>query len=145
MELASKDKEGAIREIAESLCVTENITDCEEFVKDVFVREALGSTGIGNNVGIPHARTSAVKGCVIGFGKSQQGIEFNALDGEKVNFIFLIGVDPGTLHLYLGILAELSKLIMSDFFRQTLISASTVADVIDIIKKFEQEERRGRS
>ena len=96
-------KEGAIKEIAESLNSARKLVDKDKFIADVLEREELGSTGIGSNVGIPHARTGAVKGFVIGFGKSKEGIEFKSLDGEKVNLVFLMGADPGELNLYLRI------------------------------------------
>lgn len=87
---------------------------------------------------IPHARTKAVKSFIIGFGRSTSGIDFNALDKEKVNLVFLMGADPGELNLYLRILAELSKLLMNGAFRETLISANSAAEVIAAVKKFEK-------
>jgi len=138
VDLQAADKEGAIKELTEVLVAGGKIIDREVFIKDVLEREELGSTGIGNNVGIPHARTKAVKGFVIAFGRSTSGIEFKALDGEKVNLIFLMGADPGELNLYLRILAELSKLLMNGAFRETLISANSAAEVIAAVKKFEK-------
>ena len=138
VDLQATDKEGAIKGLAEVLNAGGKIIDQETFMKDVLEREELGSTGIGNNVGIPHARTKAVKGFVIAFGRSTSGIEFKALDGEKVNLIFLMGADPGELNLYLRILAELSKLLMNSAFREALMSANSAAEVIAVVKKFEK-------
>jgi len=138
VDLQATDKEGAIKEVAGVLGAAGKIIDHEVFIGDVLEREELGSTGIGNNVGIPHARTKAVKGFVIGFGRSTSGIEFKALDGEKVNLIFLMGADPGELNLYLRILAELSKLLMDNAFREALMSANSAAEVIAVVRKFEK-------
>ncbi|MCQ9205082.1 MAG: PTS sugar transporter subunit IIA [Omnitrophica bacterium] len=138
MDLKSSDKAGAIKEIAESLSSTDKLLNKEEFIQDVLERENLGSTGIGSNVAIPHARTTAVKGFVVGFGRSKSGIDFKSLDGEKVNLIFLMGADPGELNLYLRILAELSKLLMNSSFRQALLADNTAREVIDTIRKFEK-------
>ena len=85
MNVTADNKDDAVKEIAECLASDGKLLDKTQFVGDVLERETLGSTGIGNNVGIPHARTDAVKGFVIGFGKSVEGVEFQALDGEKVN------------------------------------------------------------
>jgi fructose-specific phosphotransferase system IIA component len=139
MDLKAQDKESAIKEVAQILDGAGRIVDKEKFIADVLEREALGSTGIGNNVAIPHARTDSVKGFIIGFGRSVSGIEFDSLDGAKVNLIFLMGADPSELNLYLRILAELSKLLMDSAFRQALVSAQSAADVISIIKKFEKK------
>ncbi|MBD3263674.1 MAG: hypothetical protein GF375_01050 [Candidatus Omnitrophica bacterium] len=137
MKLDGKDKEGVVKEIAAKMIQGGKIKNEEKFVKDVLKRESLGSTGIGNNVAIPHARTDAVDSFTIGFGKSGEGIEFNALDGEKVNLVFLMGANPSELNLYLRILADLSKLLMNNYFRQELLAAESSEDVLEVIKKFE--------
>ena len=138
MDLKSQNKEDAIKEVAQVLDGSGKLIDKEKFINDVLEREELGSTGIGNNVAIPHARTDAVKGFIMGFGRSVSGIEFKSLDAEKVNLVFLMGADPGELNLYLRILAELSKLLMDSSFRQALISAQNPSEVVSIIKKFEK-------
>jgi PTS system fructose-specific IIC component len=138
IDLASRDKEDAVKEIAEKISSSGKVLDREKFIRDVIEREGLGSTGIGNNVAIPHARTDSIRGFVIGFGRSKEGIDFQAIDGEKVNLIFLMGADPSELNLYLRILAELSKLLMNSAFRQALINASSVSEVMETIKNFEK-------
>ena len=138
MDAKSQDKKGIIRELAQKLSASGRLIELEKFISDVIGREELGSTGIGNQVAIPHARTEAVKGIVIGFGRSLAGIKFDALDGDKVKLVFLMGADPSQLSLYLRILAELSKLLMNSSFRQELISAQTPKEVIKIINKFEK-------
>lgn len=138
MNLESGERDGAIREIAVAMDAGGGVIDKERFVGDVLNREALGSTGIGNNVAIPHARTTAVKGFVIGFGRSISGIDFNAIDGEKVKLVFLMGAESGELNFYLRILAELSKLLMNPSFREALLVAVTPKEVIGTIRKFEK-------
>ena len=138
MDLNSNGKENSIKEIANVLAKEGKLSNEEAFIDDVLERESLGSTGIGSNVAIPHARTSAVKGFVIGFGKSREGINFESLDGEKVNLVFLMGAEPSELNLYLRLLAELSKLLMNASFRQELILAKTGKEVIELIRKFEK-------
>ena len=138
MDSKSQDKKGIIRELAQKLSVSGRLIDLEKFISDVIGREELGSTGIGNEVAIPHARTEAVRGIVIGFGRSMEGIKFDALDGDKVKLIFLMGADLSQLSLYLRILAELSKLLMNSSFRRELILAQTPREVIKIINKFEK-------
>lgn len=139
MDLKSSDKAGVIKEIAESLSSEDKLLNKDKFIQDVLERENLGSTGIGNNVAIPHARTTAVQGFIVGFGRSKSGIDFKSLDGEKVNLVFLMGADPGELNLYLRILAELSKILMNSSFRQALLADNTAREVIDTIRKFEKD------
>ncbi len=137
LQLKAKNKKGTICEIAEKLGQTKKIKNQSKFIEDVLKREKLGSTGIGNNVAIPHARTEAVKDIVVGFGKAAEGIDFKALDGEKVNLIFLMGANPNQLNLYLRILAEISKLLMNGGFRQSLLKAENADRVVQTIKHFE--------
>jgi len=137
MDLKATNKEEAIKEIALQLFKGGNILNLNEFIEDVLERETLGSTGIGHSIAIPHARTDAVKNFVIGFGYSVVGIDFNSLDGQKANLIFLMGADPKELNLYLRLLAELSKLLMNSSFRRELMEARTAEEIIKTIKKFE--------
>lgn len=137
MDLKSTGKEDAIKEIAQSLSQAGNVKKFDDFVAAVLEREKLGSTGIGHHIAIPHARTASVSGFVIGFGKSSEGVEFNAIDGQKVHIIFLMGTGPDELNTYLRLLAELSKLIMNASFRDQLTRAGSPAEVIKVIKDFE--------
>ncbi|MFH1767905.1 MAG: PTS sugar transporter subunit IIA [Candidatus Omnitrophota bacterium] len=139
MELKAVDKKEAIKEITDKLSAAGKIRDLDKFISDVFEREALGSTGIGHGIAIPHARTNAVSDFIIGFGKSVNGVDFNSIDGQKVNLIFLMGADPSDLNHYLRLLAELSRLLMNSSFRRSLIAAETKEDVLKTIKDFENK------
>ncbi len=137
LNLEAKNKKDAISEIGETLKKTKKIKNYKQFIKDVTKREKLGSTGIGNKIAIPHARTDSVKDIVIGFGRTKTGIDFKALDGEKVKLIFLMGANPKQLNLYLRILAEISKLLMNEGFRQSLLAAKNTTKIVNTIKHFE--------
>ncbi len=138
MDLKADTREDAIREIVGVLDGPGTIKDKEKFIADILEREQLGSTGIGHNVAIPHARTDVVEGFVIGMGKSGKGIDFNSIDGEKVHIIFLMGASVKELNLYLRLLAELSKLLMNSSFREQLMSAQTSEEVLAVFEKFEK-------
>ena len=138
MELSATTKEEVIKEIAGQLFQAGKVSNLDKFISDILEREALGSTGIGHNIAIPHARTKAVKNFVIGFGKSKNGIDFKSIDDQKVNLVFLMGADPGDLNLYLRLLAELSKLLMNHSFRTELMSVQESEQIVGVIKKFEQ-------
>ncbi|MDD5583608.1 MAG: PTS sugar transporter subunit IIA [Candidatus Omnitrophica bacterium] len=137
MELKASTKQEAIKEISASLYKSGKVKDLDKFVQDILERESLGSTGIGHKIAIPHSRTDAVESFIIGFGRATQGIEFNALDGDKVNLIFLMGANPGELNLYLRLLAELSRFLMENSFRKALLEATSIDEIINTFKKFE--------
>jgi fructose-specific phosphotransferase system IIA component len=139
LNLKATGKEEAIRELGSFIGKAKEITNYEMFHKDVLEREKLTSTGIGEGVAIPHARTDAVSGFVIAFGKSEKGVEFDSLDGKKARLLFLMGT-PKTagLNEYLVLLAHLTRLLKQQSFRESLLKAQSPAEIIDIFKNFEK-------
>jgi fructose PTS system EIIBC or EIIC component len=138
MDLKAATKEAAIRELADVLTRQGRVSDENDFIKHVMEREMLGSTGIGNRVAIPHCPTQSVKGVVVAFGRSKQGIDFQAFDGHEVNHMFLMGTNPEDLNVYLKLLATLSKLLNDRVFRLEFSSAETPEGLIEVFKKHEK-------
>ncbi|MDD5155179.1 MAG: PTS sugar transporter subunit IIA [Candidatus Omnitrophica bacterium] len=136
-DLKASTKQEAIIEIADKLYSCGKVIDKERFIHDVLRREELGSTGIGHKVAIPHSPTEGVGGFVIGFGRSIGGIDFDSIDADKVNLIFLMGTNPGELGLYLRLLAKLSKLLNDENFRRELIAAENADEAVSIFKRYE--------
>jgi fructose-specific phosphotransferase system IIA component len=138
MDLKASTKEEAVRELASALMASGKIKDLEDFIKRIMERERLGSTGIGNRVAIPHSPTESVEGLVIAFGRSLSGIDFQSIDGEEVNFIFLTGTNPSDLNIYLKLLATLSKLLNDRLFREEFAAVNSPQGIIDLFKKHER-------
>ncbi len=135
--LESSTKEDAIVEIVNHLSALGKLLDKGRVINDILKREELGSTGIGHRVAIPHSPSDGVEGFVIGFGRSVAGIDFNSIDGDKVNLIFLMATNPKELNLYLKLLAKLSKLLNDDNFRRELTLAVSAEEVVEIFKRCE--------
>ncbi len=139
LELKAHNKEETIKEIASLLKNTEKISDFESFLKDIFVREKVNTTGIGNEIAIPHGRSDAISDFVIAFGRSQKGVEFNSLDNKPVKLIFLMGTPKEKgLTVYLNILTHLSRLLQKESFRNSLLKASNIKEIINQFKKAEK-------
>lgn len=139
LELKAKDKEEAIKEIVALLKDAKEITDFGAFLKDVFEREKLTTTGIGHGIAIPHARTNAVKDLVIAFGRSCEGMEFNSVDSKPAKLIFLLGTPKKEgLGNYLKMLARLTKLLKEESFRNLLLKATSPKEIIDEFKKVDK-------
>jgi len=114
----------------------------KEIIKLIMKREAMGSTGIGQGVALPHCRTEKAKKIILIFANSKEGVEFNALDNEPVNVIFFIIIpdskkNEDKIHEGLELLSKLSKLLKDRFFRKALTEANTEEEVIKIIKEEE--------
>lgn len=136
LNLKAHDKEEAIRETAALLKGAREITNFETFLKDVFEREKLATTGIGHGIAIPHARSNAVKDFVIAFGRSCEGVEFNSVDKKSAKLIFLLGTPKAKgLGDYLKMLARLTKLLREESFRKLLLQAASPKEIIDKFKK----------
>lgn len=141
LNLKSSNKEESVKEISMLLKSAKEINDFEAFIGEVFEREKLNTTGIGNEIAIPHARTDAVKDFVIAFGRSKEGIEFNSLDGNPAKLIFLMGTPKHKgVRAYLKILAHLTRLLKKESFRNSLLTAYNSKEIIDIFKKAEDED-----
>ena len=98
-------------------------------------REKLGSTGIGQGVAIPHAKSTSLKDVVAALGVSKKGIQFDALDGEPVYIIFLLMAPVDSAGLHLKVLARISRLLKDKFFRQSIREATSVEAVKKIIEE----------
>lgn len=137
MQIQSKDKEGAIKELLELMKGQPEVVDWEKFLHDVYEREKLGSTGIGDGIALPHARSEGVKKLIIAFGRNFQGINFDALDGKPVSLIFLIGTPKDDVGTYLKTLAHLSRLLKKEYLRRKLLSAQTPKEVLQAFEEVE--------
>ena len=138
LNVEAKDKEDAIRAVGGRLEGAPAVTDFAAFLEDVFERERLCTTGIGNEVAIPHARSEHVKDFVIAFGRCEDGVDFASVSGEAVKLIFLMGTPKDSaVGAYLKTLAHLSHLLQQEAFRQRLLEASTPAEVMDAFSRIE--------
>ncbi|MFJ3911666.1 fructose-specific PTS transporter subunit EIIC [Streptomyces vinaceus] len=134
-ELASDTKEAAIREMAGMLAATGHVRDVDELVRVALAREAQGTTGLGESIAIPHAKTDAVSRPTVGFARSGAGIEWGSLDGTKARLLFMIAVPEAAAgDEHLRILALLSRKLMDEDFRERLGSAPDTRAVLEVLR-----------
>ncbi len=134
-ELKATTKEGVIRELVDSLAKAEGIRNKEELVKVLLNREALGSTGIGQGIGIPHGKTNSVKQLVAAFGICHRGVNFDALDGEPVYIFFLLVAPEDSAGPHLKGLARISRLLKDKFFRESLKELTDEKAILRLIRE----------
>lgn len=133
--LKATTKEAALRELVELLAKAEGIKNKEDLVKVLLSRESLGSTGIGQGVGIPHAKTNSVKKLVAALGISSQGVHFDALDGEPVHIFFLLVAPEDSAGPHLKGLARISRLLKDKFFRESLKQLEDEKTILKLIRE----------
>ena len=127
-------KEEVLKELVDALTKAEGIKPKEELLKVLVNRESLGSTGIGQGVGIPHAKTNAVKKLVAAFGISHTGVNFDALDGEPVYIFFLLVAPEDSAGPHLKGLARISRLLKDRFFRESLKQLTDEKAILKMIR-----------
>lgn len=132
-----RNKEDAIRQLVGLIDKTGCLTDKEQFCLDVLKRESEGSTGLGEGVAIPHAKSFSVKRPGFAAMVIKNGVPFDSLDGQDVNLIFLIASPNNASEAHLDVLARLSTLLIDQNFRQSLISAKTVDEFFSYINQAE--------
>lgn len=133
--LKATDKEGVIRELVDLLAKAEDIKNKEDLVKALLARESLGSTGIGQGIGIPHAKTQNVKSLVAAFGLSQKGVNFDSLDGEPVYIFFLLIAPEESAGPHLKALARISRMLKDKYFRELLRKSRDEKEILHIIQE----------
>ncbi|WP_437344964.1 fructose-specific PTS transporter subunit EIIC [Streptomyces tubercidicus] len=133
-QLVADEKEAAIREMAELVAGTGRVADVDELVRVALAREEQGTTGLGEEIAIPHAKTDAVTAPVVGFARSADGIDWGSHDGTRARLVFLISVPEAAAgDEHLRILALLSRKLMTADFRARLQGAEDAAAILRIL------------
>lgn len=131
--ISTKDKTETLEFMINNLKDLREIKDFDEFKKAVFKRESIISTGIGKNVAIPHVKIKSIESFFISIAIHKTGVEWNSLDGQPVNFIFLIG-GPENHTMYLRILAKLTLIIKNEEIRNKLKNTNNPEEVLEVFK-----------
>ena len=131
------DKPGAIAGVAELLRPKLAADRFDEFLKAVYARESEATTGIGESVAIPHARTDSVSDFVAALGVCRDGVDFEAIDGKPVKLVILMGIPTHKIKAYLRFLAHMSLLLKQPGFIDRIVAARCSGDVLDALAEFE--------
>ncbi|WP_171163098.1 fructose-specific PTS transporter subunit EIIC [Streptomyces sp. I05A-00742] len=133
--LGARHKEAAIRELAGLLAEGGGVVDGDGLVAALLDREALGGTGVGDAVAIPHARTDAVVAPAVAFARSAEGIDWGSADGAPARLLFAVAVPEGAADEHLRILASLSRRLMDPEFRQRLTAAPDTPAILRVLSE----------
>jgi len=135
-DLAAGDRWQVIDELIDCLVAAGKIKPehRDAVIAVVRKRETSMSTGIGFGIGIPHASTDLIGDVVGAFGRSQKGIQFDALDNQPVTLVMLFLVPQGQFQKHLHTLADIAKLLHRKDFRQALEQAPDAPAVYGIIR-----------
>ncbi|GAA0318345.1 PTS fructose transporter subunit IIABC [Bacillus carboniphilus] len=140
LDLEATSKSDVIDELVQKLGSAGKLVDQEKYKEAILAREAQSTTGIGEGIAIPHAKTSAVQTPAIAFGRSKDGIDYESLDGMPAHLFFMIAASEGANNAHLETLSRLSSFLMDTNFRQTLLKAESVDGILAAIDQKEAEQ-----
>lgn len=137
LNLKGTTKDEILHELSQRLFDAGYISDIEQFVKDIYVREAEGITGMGNHIAIPHGKSSVVKKIGIAIGRCENEVEWESYDDQPINLVFLFCVsdDANFASNHMKLLAELAGKLGNDKRVEQLKTVSTKKDIIDLFIK----------
>lgn len=140
LNLKANSKMEVLDQLVDVLYDAGRLNDKELYKEEILKRESLSSTGIGEGIGIPHGKTSAVKKASLALGIFRDGVDFDSLDGAPVNIVFMIAAPEGANNEHLETLSRLSVLLMNPEFKEGLLSSKAPEDVFSLLDKFEKED-----
>lgn len=134
-----KSKNEAIDSLVELQVKGGNIIDKEEYKKGILAREEKGSTAVGDGIAIPHAKSEAVKAPSLAAMTVLDGVDYEALDDEPSNLLFMIAA-PNDGDAHLEVLSRLMTILMDEDFREKLLKAKDKDEFLNIIDEMEKQK-----
>ncbi len=132
-ELAATNKADALVELVNFLKTKGAIQSTATTLDALHEREKLGSTGIGDNVALPHAKSGEVQELTALFARSTQGIDFESLDQQPVHYICLLLVPEGATGSHMKALAKISKLLSDPSLREDILNAQNSEEIHSLL------------
>jgi len=133
-ELRAKTKRDVLEELS-TVFLPDVGCGSGEIVSILLEREKLGSTGIGDGIAIPHGKAASLRELLVAFGRSREGVDFNAMDGRPVHLFFLLMAPENSAGLHLKALAKISRMLKDGAFRKRLMEAGSPAELIAAIEE----------
>lgn len=134
-----KSKSEAIDLLVELQVKSGNIADAEGYKKAILAREEKGSTAVGDGIAIPHAKSETVKAPSLAAITVKEGVDYEALDGEPSNLLFMIAA-PNDGDVHLEVLSRLMTILMDEDFREKLLNAKDSEEFLKVVDDMEKKK-----
>lgn len=115
-----------------------NLSDKAEYLEAVFAREESGSTGLGDGIATPHAKSAGVKEAGLAAMVVPNGVDFEALDGQPSRLFFMIAAPEGAADTHVEVLSKLATMVIDPDFKNALIQSATVDRFLELITAKEE-------
>ncbi len=141
-DLKAADKESSIAELIDGLVEAGELraSDRDDIIRAIMKREELGSTGIGRGIAVPHTKHPSVQKLVGTVGISSSGVEFESLDGEKVQLFFLLVSPPDRPGDHLRALENISRQLRDDMFCRFLKQSKSADDIVQLLEEADNNQ-----
>jgi len=136
------EKMDVIGELVDTLAAAHGVRDAQTVKEAVWSREKTRTTGIGQGLAIPHAKSEICDHLLMAVGKPVEPIDFDSIDHQPVKLIFLLISPPDRTSEHIQTLARISRLMTISEFREAIYSAQSADEVYHLFKEYEQAEAR---
>ena len=137
-DLKGTAKEDVINELVNLFKDDSRVIDLKKVREAVLEREKIMSTGVGKGFAIPHGKTNAVNEILAAFGKTDSSIDYQALDNQPVNLVFLLVGKDNMVSTHIKLLSRISRMMTKEEFRDKLRLAKSSDEILEIFKTEEQ-------
>lgn len=138
-DLQATNKRGALEELARTMTDGPDGLSLKSVMDVLMERERLGSTGIGDHIAIPHGKLPQLSQLLLAFGRSLKGVNFDSMDGKPSHLFFLLLAPVDSTGLHLKTLAKISRMLMSQPFRDNLMKAKGAEEIYQLIAEKDAE------
>ncbi|WP_305767283.1 PTS fructose transporter subunit IIABC [Candidatus Epulonipiscium viviparus] len=140
LNLTAANKDDAIDKLIDLMYLKGNLTDKAEYKKGILEREAIGTTGVGEGIAVPHSKNKAVTEPGLAVARVVDGVDYDSLDDEPAKLFFMIAAPEGGSDIHLDVLARLFTILMEEGFAEKLLAAESVEEFIGLIDAKEKEK-----
>lgn len=134
-QLKAKTKVEAIEKLVKVAFEKDKVSNIDNVVKSVLNREEESTTGFGKGIAIPHGKSDSVKEPTLMFARTEEGLEWNSMDGAPVEIIFLILVPEESHNDHLKLLSQLARKLMHNDFVANLREIQVASELVTFLKK----------
>ncbi|WP_461209492.1 PTS sugar transporter subunit IIA [Desulfocurvus sp. DL9XJH121] len=132
--LSARTKTEVLAELVAAVAQREQGLDQKAALAVLQEREKLGTTGIGDGIAIPHGKLENIENILVAVGRSEEGVEFEALDHKPCRIFFLVLAPEQVAGMHLRVLAHISRLLKDDQFRKAFLVADDAEDLWRLVK-----------
>lgn len=134
LDLVARDKQDILQKLVDLLLAGGRVRDGAGLMGELLKREQVMSTGIGGGIAIPHALTNDIEALALVFCRTQKPMDFQALDSQPVDLIFMLVGPKSASSIYVKLLARVSRLLQSEAFKDRLRTAELPAEVLETFR-----------